>query len=321
MATIKKISILVILSVLFLIHAEAETGKMSFSISPAAGFLYGHAEEIVYRYPNRDLYTSELLWDLKPLFYAGLAADLGPANPFRQHGFIASLSFKYGLPLRTGIIENRDWLNHRIDHYTHYSRHEAHSRGAFFAGISAGYSFCLNNFFALGVYSEFSYMRLSWSAWNGYVQHPPFDLFDNYPKWSDSLPKTELSGEVIRYTQNWFILAPGLSLKWKASPYFLLMGNINYSPLIYCFARDDHILRNITFLDYLYFGHYLKGSGDFIFYPAKNLDLSLSLSYKSISGTRGDAYVGNTRYRQSAGAGFSALGLGVAARIRLAGRD
>jgi len=287
------------------------------------GFLHGQAEELVYRFPDRDLLYSELLWDLQPLFYVGLTVDFGPHNPFQHNGLIMSFSFRYGLPLRTGILENRDWLNPRINHYTHYSRHDAFSRGAFFANISAGHSWRLSDSLALRAYGEFSFMRLSWSGRDGFTQYPPFDITGNFPPWSNTIPRNYdgLSGEVIRYSQNWFILAPVVSLKWNPFSNFLFVGSLSYSPLIYCFARDDHILRDITFLDYLFFGHYFRGGGEFIFSPTENLAFSLGLSYKLITGTRGDTLIGGNRIRQGAGAGYSALNVALAARVRLSGRD
>jgi outer membrane protease len=162
MLTIKKIGVLVSIITIFLVPIGAETS--GFSISPTVGFLYGHAEEIVYKFPGSDLYLSELLWDLKPLLYAGIAFDFGPRDPFKHDGFTSALSLKYGLPLKTGIHENRDWDNFQNHHLTHFSRHDAFSRGAFFFDISAGYSWRLNTTLALITYGMFTYMRLSWSG-------------------------------------------------------------------------------------------------------------------------------------------------------------
>jgi outer membrane protease len=320
MISIKKFVFFVIITALFLVSAGAETRKMSWSISPTLGFLYGHAEELVYKFPDRDLYLSELLWDLKPLFYIGLAADYGPNDPFKHGGFTAALSIKYGLPLKTGVIENRDWVNYEHNYLTHFSTHDLYSRGAFFFDISAGYSWQLSNNLAFLAYGEFTFKHLFWSGWNGYYQYSPGGAFA--PPWNDTLPKVELNGEVIRYIQNWFILAPGFSLNWKPHPLFSFSGSFSYSPLIYCRARDDHLVPPArTFHDYLYFGHYFKGNGELIFSTTENIDLSLNLSYTHISGTRGDTRTSGIIIRQIAGAGYSAFGLGLAARIRLSGRD
>ena len=88
MINIKRICLFVIFAVIITpIYAESKIKSYAFSISPIIGGLYGVSEEIVYKDPNSKRLESELLWDLKPLFYAGLAADFGPTDFFAKHGF------------------------------------------------------------------------------------------------------------------------------------------------------------------------------------------------------------------------------------------
>ena len=286
-------------------------GSYGFTLSPYIGILYGHSEEIVYKTaPYQNLYESELLWDLKPLVYAGLGADFGPLDSSWKKGFAAALSFKAGLPLRTGKIEDRDWIG--ANYITHYSQHDAYSRTAILLDVSAGYFWRFIDPLALHVYGEFSFMHFSWSARDGYTQYPI-----TFP-WDSSFPKTYYSGEVIRYRQNWFILTPGVSLDWDMNRLFSLKAFFNYSPLIYCADRDEHLVGiKKTFLDYLYFGHYLKSGGELILSPSQNISLSLSASYKRINGTRGDTIIQSVRFKDEAGAALSALDLGLAVNFRL----
>ena len=339
MPTIRKISVLVSMLFFFLAPLNAQAlaaaqtapGRFSFTISPLAGFLYGHAQEIVYKYSGRDQYLSELLWDLKPLIYFGLAADFGPSDPFQRHGFIATSSFKFGIRRRSGILEDRDWLNDQHNLVTHYSRHDVYSRNAILADLSAGYSWRLTDFLALRAFAEFSFMHFSWSGEDGYTQYPPST--PPFPPWDSTLPKRYLYGEVILYTQNWFIFAPGFSLKGRINSRFSLEGNFSYTPLIYCAARDDHLLRTDMgpeggiFWDFPTFGHYFNGGGRFVFSPNNNLDISLSISYRYITGSRGRTYEQHTSNNiafqtsdDGAGAGYSALDIGLSARIRVTGR-
>ena len=329
MLTIKKIRILVSIfffSLVFsLTPASTQTAeRYGVSVSPLVGILYGQGEEILYKYSNRDQYASQLLWDLKPLVYMGLAVDFGPRNPFHSSGLIAASSIKFGLPFKTGAMEDRDWMNPQHDWLTHYSRHDAYAMNAILADISAGYSWRLSDTIALSAYGEFSFMYLSWSGDNGYAQYPEYDSDDNYPAWSSSFPKKYFSGKSILYTQTWFILSPGVSLKGRINRLFSLQWNINYSPLIYATARDDHLLYpSRTFGDYLFFGHYLKGGGKVIFTPLNNLNLTLSLLYRYITGSRGDSYwkyagaevsdIVSKNY--DGGAGHSTLEIELAARI------
>lgn len=323
---IKEKSVLVILAVLLTLslaplpaEESVTSGNKShkkFSFSAGAGILYGRSEEIVYKSPESDLYSSELLWDLRPLVYTGVAADFGPHDPFSQNGLAAAFSFRFGLPLKTGIIEDRDWLNNNDNYMTHYSRHDAYSRRAILSGISFGYSWTLARFLALKAYGNFSYMNFSWSAEDGYIQYPSGNSSGSYPPWNNGLPKDYglSEGTLILYTQNWFILDPGISLAGRFGRFFSVEGNFNYSPLVFCFGKDDHLKRGTVFRDYLYFGHYLKGSCALVFSTGKNIDLSLYVSYTHITGTRGDTYAENTLYANSAGAAYRALDAGLAVK-------
>ena len=326
MATIKKISGLVILTTFFLssAFAEAANGSYSFSLSPYIGILYGRSEEIVYKEaPNQNLYQSELLWDLKPLIYAGFGADFSPRDPLRERGFIAALSFKAGLPLRSGIIEDRDWDNLEPNYYlTRYSRHDAYSRTAILLDVSAGYFQRFSGSLALNFYGEFSYMHFSWSGRDGYTQYASETPEGLYLPWNSNLPKSNVAGNVVLYKQDWFIFSPGVSLEWNMNRLFSMKTCFNYSPLIYCADRDDHLIyMKRTFLDYLSFGNYFKLGGELTLSPSQNTSISFLASYKRISGTRGDTVYQSTRYKDEAGAGYSALDLGLAVKFRIGSRE
>ena len=339
MPIIRKTMLLVILFFLFFSPAPAASqasqarppARSAFSLSPLVGMLHGQAEELVFQYPGSSRYLSELLWDLKPLLYFGFAADFAPRDPFRSHGFIAETSLRFGLPRRSGVHENRDWTNPQHGQLTHFSRHDVYSLSAVLLDISAGHSWRLTDFLALRARAEFSFMHFVWSGWDGFVQYS-VDAAGNFitvnvPPWHDGIPKFPLYGEVIRYRQSWFIIAPGLSLKWRIAPRFFLEGNFSYTPLIFCAARDDHLLRGRIFWDFMAFGHFINGGGRLVFSPVNNMDISLAASYRRITGTRGRTYdqhaaTGRTDiFKDMAGAGFSALDISLAARIRLTGRN
>jgi len=317
---IRKISGLIILAAFFLSSAFAENGvgNYGFTLSPNIGILYGQSEEIVYKEPPlQNIYLSELLWDLKPLLYAGLGVDFGPLDSTGKKGFAAALLFKAGLPARTGIIEDRDWISPPNEVYlTHYSRHDAYTKTAIFLDVSAGYLWRFFDSLALNAHGEFSYMHFSWSGTGGYSQ------YSVYFPWDSNLPKTYYAGEVIQYRQNWFILSPGITLDWKMNRLFSMKTNFSFSPLIYCSDRDDHLLTDITFLDYLYFGRYLKAGGEVILSPSQNTGISLFASYKHISGVRGNTFQGTRLLAEdSAGAALSSLDMGLTVKFRLTGRN
>ena len=342
MSTIKKIGALVILTLLSLSPAVAETasaepasGRYGFSFSPLIGILYGHAEEIVYRSRGRPEYISELRWDLKPLIYTGLAADYGPRDPFQGHGFSAAFSAKFGLPLQTGYQENRDWLYPDSNGLTNYSRHDAHSQNTLLADFSLGYSWRLSSFLSLRAYGELSFMHFNWLSYDGYLQYLESNQAGIIPGqvWNSNIPKVYSYGPAVQYVQNWFILSPGLSLKARFTELFSAEANFRYSPLVFCKNRDEHFYRSVTFSDEMFFGHFYDGGGRFIVSPSVNLELSLSAAFRYIYGMRGDITVKNNgvagydffagrEYLASndAGAGYSALDIGLTVKLLIPSR-
>ena len=319
MHIIKKIGVLVILTLACLSSVYAQdSGKFhSFSLSPQLGFLYGQSDEIVYKFPGKDLFYSRLYWDIKPLFYGGLTADIGPKYPQKKRGFLAALDLRFGLPLKVGIMEDWDWLNILYDYPTHYSIHDAISRDAIFTDLSAGYSAHFHDRFTLNILGEFSYMHFSWSAINGYIQYPPPDPLENYLPWDENYEKKHFKGKLIKYTQDWLILSPGISLKWDIGRFFSLSGFFNYSPLLFCIAMDNHLQRKNIYYDYLSFGRYIKGGGEIIVLPLNKISYALSVSYKSINGIRGDTYFDSIHYLDTAGAGYSSLDFRFAVKYSL----
>jgi len=331
MSNIRKISSFVIFVCLFTsaIFAEEKQSGFGFSITPSFGMLYGQANEIVYKDSESNDYLSELQWNITPLFYAGWAADFGPVDNFSKHGFVGTLSFKLGISQITGIMEDMDWDD--ITYWwvnsgdlTNYSRHDNFSERAILADLSLGYSFSLYNFIALGMNLDFSYMHYYWIARDGYTQY--IDINTIGQTWTDGIPKTYVRGSVIEYEQNWFILSPGIFVKFRLGRFLSINGNFFYSPLIYCADKDEHLpTPSRTYLDYLYFGQYIKGSGGITISPMNNLDLAIFISYSSITDSRGDTH---SRKEPSinfkiingiAGAGYSAFEFEFLVRLRFSG--
>ena len=305
MGNLKKFLFFVILFLLpiFSLIADETKANHIFSLSPLFGFQYGQADEIVYKYPTSDIYYSELLWDLRPMFYAGFNIDFSPRNPFESNGLLLSSTLKFGLTFKTGIIENRDWLG-EDDELTHYSRHNLFLKRAILTDLTVGYSFRLTNIFALGAYLETSFMHYSWIAKDGFGQYP----------WGEHF----FQGQVINYMQNWIIISPGLSLKLRLSSLLSLEGVFSYSPVIFCFARDHHIGRDDVFLDYPRWCHYFKGGGKLIVSPPlPAVDFAISVSYIYINGSRGNTILNGVVYNNMSGTAYYALDMGLALRIKI----
>jgi outer membrane protease len=99
------------------------------SLAAISGLLIGQSEEIVYKYIDQDDKLSQLLWDLKPMAYLGSALSFSRSNPLSGFGAALDLSVKFGLPLASGFMEDRDWRNADPGQLTDFSTHEAYLGG------------------------------------------------------------------------------------------------------------------------------------------------------------------------------------------------
>ena len=278
MKNITVLTVLVITLFSFLslnaVYAEDQPEKYySFSFGVSFGFVYGQSVELVYPTNTPAKYLSELLWDIKPVYYLGLQADFERANIKNTLGFFASLTFNIGIPSVTGIMEDRDWTNQNNTSLTHYSRHTNKTNEFFWLDAASGILIPLNKYLYIKTYLTGSWMRFVFTGRDGYGKYPSGNLsFEGQ--------------EVIRYEQNWFILAAGLSLGTKNI--FPLSFELSFliSPLIYAIARDNHYKRNLTFNDYMSFGLYMEPKAG-ISFSINRINLSMEFLYRYIGGTKG----------------------------------
>ncbi|MDR2393379.1 MAG: omptin family outer membrane protease [Treponema sp.] len=336
MKTIKVFTFLVSI-LLFLVSpgiqgdTSRKAGKKSaytVSIAALTGFLYGQGEEIVYLDETSDAYLSQLLWDMKPLFYAGTALKVSQIDPLERLGFFIDLSLKSGIPRKTGIMEDRDWINKQYginDDLTHFSSHDNYTQGAFLLDLAVGLSLPIAGRLVFQGYIDFSYMYFSWASQDGYTQYASKDSTGTYAPWDDTIPKSQHYGPAINYQQEWRILTPGLAV-YIPFPYGLsLRLDARISPWIWCTALDDHFLTERQYSDRTSQGGLLvEFQGEIAFAPHSRWELSLSLGYRSIKGLRGPTYSRNTGATSglvvqsgSGGTGYHGLDTGLSVKIRL----
>jgi outer membrane protease len=305
---------------------DAGPGKPSFSYvfssTLNAGFLYGQAEEMVYKNPENDDYLSQLIWDMYPLFYVGSSLDFSRINPGEGIGFFSDLTLKFGIPGKTGYMEDRDWL--AVDGYlTHFSIHHNYIQGSLLLDFTLGLSFPVSRRMLLKAYGTLAYMSLSWNARDGYFQYAAEEE-NSYPPWEESIPKTFMFGSVINYSQRWFIITPGLSFSVSLFSFLGLEFSFQMSPFIFCSAWDEHIYNMTIYEDNTSGSVYYEPRGKLIFSPHERVELSLELSYRATRGSRGVSYYqtnildsyNRTDDFDNAGAAYSALDTGLSVTVR-----
>ncbi|MDR0554581.1 MAG: omptin family outer membrane protease [Treponema sp.] len=305
------------------------------SLEAQTGVLTGQTEELVYWYPDESTLMSQLRWEMKPLFYAGAAFRLFPANPGTLSGVYTMFSFKMGIPMESGVLEDRDWLTRDKD-LSHFSSHDNATTQALMLDFRLGYSFPLGKI-PVKVYGSISYMGFTWEARDGYLQYAErkgtyeddrLGTIDYYDAWNESLPKTPIMGLNISYTQQWLILSPGVSCSLPFARFFSMDVEFMASPLIIIFADDTHWRRDKRFHDVMLTrGFYLEPRVELDFNISGGAVLSLSAAYRRIWGSRGytlhwptaqdnqDA-VFSGAYSESSGAGYDVFDAGLLLKIR-----
>ncbi|MDR1218352.1 MAG: omptin family outer membrane protease [Treponema sp.] len=305
----------------------AEPRAYTFSTSVSAGFLYGQSEEIVYKNSAGD-YLSQLLWDMKPLFYYGYALHFERSKPLQRAGFFTNLSVKYGAPSNTGVMEDRDWQDTRDHRLTHFSLHDNFTETMMLFDVKAGGSFPVFHRVVLKVYGLLSFMDFSWGSFNGYMQYASGSN-GQYDEWSDSIRKTYFEGRIIGYDQTWIVFGAGFSLTLPvALPQGVLGVGLAFdiSPFIRGVGVDNHWIRKMQFNDYLIGGVFLEPGLFVDFSFGRRIAFALSVSWRLLINAIGDTYIYSAFQDalyldsisfNSGGAGLSVLDLGLSISIKL----
>jgi outer membrane protease len=296
--------------------------EFSFAIAPQTGLLYGQAEEIVYPSTTKAPYLSQLLWDLKPLFYYGALFNFSYQKTMSPWGFFSDLSFKAGIPGMTGTMEDRDWQSVENDELTNFSSHDNQTAEFLWFDASAGIFVPLRHQSQLRLSIAVSYMHFAFSGFDGYATYARGkNDSGEYYSIDDSPYEYTFSGSVIHYSQDWLIIAPAISLNARFLNYFSGGLSFQISPLIICADEDEHVLTDTTFRDYTRWGLFLEPRGRLTFSPVPRFELSLDMAYRFITGSRGESYqapTGTGEFLPSgeAGTGLSFMDSALALKVR-----
>jgi len=111
---------------------------------------------------------------------------------------------------------------------------------------------------------------------------------DGYYRYASTNWETrKFSGAVINYSQNWFLFSPGVSFGFLVNR-FTIKGDIKITPLIFCIGRDDHLLTETLYTDYVFGKIAVEPALDISCTVSPRFDVGLNSSYRFITGSRGD---------------------------------
>jgi outer membrane protease len=293
---------------------QPEKSRYIFSVSPLAGIIYGQAFEYVYPIPGQTKaeLLSELKWDMKPVFYAGLQLDFEPADIMRSLGFFSSISFKAGLPKDSGVMEDRDWQSAGNSSLTNFSSHTNRTNSFYILDAALGISLPVKSIICIKPFLSGSWMHFSFTGRDGYYEYV------NPPN------KGLLSGNVINYKQDWLLVAAGFEIETNVFSPLTINLSFQISPFTYCNALDEHIRAKDFYNDITSMGLFFEPKLNLV-YNMKRIDLMLDVAYRRIGRTNGKSYKKeNKNYEiidNKAGAGLSLLDARFLVKINLFGNS
>jgi outer membrane protease len=267
------------------------------SITTTSGVMLGWAKEFVY---SNGYTESELDWPLLPAFSAGATVNLGATS-----GFLASVDLQLGIPMQAGTMTDSDFLN-GDGVKTHYSQGDGVLESAVFVNVQAGWGIP----FDLGragtatfePFVGFEYIRVEWTAQNGYLQYPP-ETSPPFTPWSPSTPQVPVYGTGIIYTQNYAIPTAGMKLSLPIVKAFSVAASFTFSPYLWCWDKDSHLLRQLDFYSSMHSGILIEPRLSATYNISERSSVTLDVLYRHISSLIGDTYEVGT-----GAMGYSAIG-------------
>jgi outer membrane protease len=253
---------------------------------------------------------------LKPLVYFGAALDFSRKKPLEKPGFFADLSMKFGIPMKTGTMEDRDWDRTKdpTGGLTNFSASDTFSDGAFLLDFLSGASLPIRSVVVIKPSLGLSYMHFKWTGYDGYYEYP-----------YDSPSTGSYTGPTLVYSQNWLLLFAGLSASVQVIPKIVLALSFQVGPMLWFKDQDIHPLTNTQYIERIFGGVYLEPGGGIIFSPNDRLSLGFTVSWRYVKARpHGEMYgrqTGNgtyqyTRKQDIAGAGYRALDSNLSVIIR-----
>lgn len=285
-------------------------GDLSVEIAVMTGMSYGELGEYVFTSTKK---LSELNWDVKPVFTAGLS--LGAVYKDR---FTLGFAWQSGYTRNSGIMEDSDWQASDPSIKTNYSRSEAFTDAFHETDLNAGVVFKIDDIFFLSFHTGYQFKYFQMVARNGYLQYDPLPYDAPYTTGS----KVPMYGMVMRYRQAWHI--PYMSLDGKVNLFdgWSLFVSLAYSPAVFCRALDNHLLLDDDYYDSMNWGQYLSVQAGITWKLNAYLSLSMAVQYEYIpifkgQSTRVDTDTGNSTFLgyDVAGASFSMVQIHAAAIV------
>jgi len=268
--------IILLVLISFPLRADNALGAITATTEAKSGAFYGQAQEYVYDQSiSKNYKNSQLDWPFEPMIFTGAELSLD-----FQHGIFASLEVRQGFSGKAGTMTDSDFLNGN-GVLTLFSQSDSYAERANFLDLKAGWDFMKDGSLTVGAFGAFSYMDLKWTARDGYLQYPPGSYnYGSYPTWSSSFTQEPLYGIGIIYETAYLGGAVGVRSRYTMKGGFVFVASLAFTPLLYCFTEDDHVLRQIAFFSTLSGGLMIEPRVSVEYSPVPRAKIKLDIGYR-----------------------------------------
>lgn len=270
------------LSILFLSIPifSFDSTYFSFTLTPEFSFANGSINEYVFDTvcKNTDNKESQLDWDIKMIPVLSLRADFDVIKYFHL-----DIDGYFGLPSKSGNMQDYDWLNSVTTKWknqdpkelTNYSIHDNYLENYIGFSVMGGGNIYLPLEIKITPSIGYQYDYIAFSASNGYATYK-----------ANNWEKIEFSGAVIAYKQELNAFLAGFSADIKSIPRTYIYADFICSPaMTFLNALDYHYKKNQLYWDKFTNLWQIKGNlkAQYKFDKYNSAGLSASIQYIPLS--------------------------------------
>ncbi|OHD80568.1 MAG: hypothetical protein A3J97_01090 [Spirochaetes bacterium RIFOXYC1_FULL_54_7] len=251
--------------------------RLTFTSETGLAFIYGEAEEIVYKSPSGTDLLSLLVYPVPP----GLGAYVGMEARWRD-SILTRIRLETAWPLMSGNLTDDDWGydTPSTGEPDVHSDSTAYLTSWVHGDLEFGFP---DNRLPITVETlfGFTFRQMAWEGWDA-LQNPG----------TTDYPTGEISGYIIDYRQTWLIPWIGFSLGHKESATILAVS-LRFAPWMSVVGRDVHMARTepTTFVDVMSGGVMVSGGLRGEIRLADNIWLAGRISLEKFKGARGDTFI------------------------------
>jgi outer membrane protease len=264
-----------------LVHAE---NPLSGSLQTHLGTFFGGMNEYVYE-EGREHELSRLEWEENFVPYVAVTGDLNAWN------FFLDLTLITAIPVKSGFMQDFDYMLPSSDATSHYSKHDAMFEKHLEISPKLGYTFDFGKWYIAPSFGIL-FRNRKWSAVKGYTQYPASG------PWNEDVEKKDMAGVVISYEESMWSPTVTLTGGCSIGERFETGLTATWYPYLFVNTIDSHMIRATRFHDTMEGGWGILAELYFTYHPkgTNMLDFTIAGGYEGIFAEKGTTASGAIGY-------------------------